>query len=203
MDSDDVASSKSSKWLPSFLLIDGDDRLQVDTSEEFCRKLGLTSDSKHLVKVVSIFGKTGEGKSYTFNYTFFGGEEIFKTSPAPDSCTIGIWAAYDPVSRIIAIDTEGLLGISENNDKLNRLLLKVLAVSDIIIYRTRAERLHSDLFTFLGDASQAYVKYFSSELKYASQRCNFSYPLSDMGPVVIVFHETLHNQLLTASNYTL
>ncbi|XP_074601451.1 zinc finger FYVE domain-containing protein 1-like isoform X2 [Brevipalpus obovatus] len=199
MQLDATGSSKNSKWLPSFLLIDGDDKLQIQTSELFCRKLGLPNDSKTPVKVVSIFGKTGEGKSHTLNYTFFGGEDIFKTSPAPDSCTIGIWAAYDPVSKIIAIDTEGLLGISENNDKLNRLLLKVLAVSDIVIYRTRAERLHSDLFTFLGDASQAYVKYFSSELRLASQRCNFSYPLSDMGPVVVVFHETLHNQLLTAN----
>ncbi len=32
--------------------------------------------------------------------------------------------------------------------------VKVLAVSDVVVYRTRAERLHNDLFYFLGDASK-------------------------------------------------
>lgn len=34
-----------------------------------------------LIKVVSVFGNTGEGKSYTLNHTFFMGSEVFKTSP--------------------------------------------------------------------------------------------------------------------------
>ena len=131
------------------------------------------------------------------NYTFFDGVEVFKTSQAQSSCTIGIWAAYNPQWNLIAIDTEGLLGITENNNRRTRLLLKVLAVSDVIIYRTRAERLHNDLFTFLGDASRVYVQHFSNELKAAALRCNFSCPLSDLGPVVVVFHETLHTEILT------
>jgi zinc finger FYVE domain-containing protein 1 len=45
----------------------------------------------------------------------------------------------------------------------------VLAVSDIVIYVTRAERLHQDMFTFLEDASAAYCKYFSKELEAAAQ----------------------------------
>ena len=131
------------------------------------------------------------------NYTFFDGKEVFKTSQAQSSCTIGIWAAYNPQWNLIAIDTEGLLGITENNNRRTRLLLKVLAISDVIIYRTRAERLHNDLFTFLGDASRAYVHHFSNELKAAALRCNFSCPLSDLGPVVVIFHETHHTDILS------
>ena len=86
--------------------------------------------------------------------------------------------------------------MSQNENRRTRLLLKVLAVSDIVIYRTRAERLHNDLFTFLGDASEAYWKYFSPELKATSERCKLNVPLSTMGPSVVVFHETQHTELL-------
>lgn len=34
-----------------------------------------------LMVVVSTFGNTGEGKSYTLNHTFFMDREVFKTSP--------------------------------------------------------------------------------------------------------------------------
>lgn len=180
----------------SFLLLDEVEKLQISSAEDFAEKLGCSSES--MVKVVSIFGNTGEGKSHTLNYTFFGGREVFKTSPAQSSCTIGIWTAYDPVLKVIVVDTEGLLGISENNNRRTRLLLKVLAISDVIIYRTRAERLHNDLFTFLGDASRAYVHHFSSELRSASQRSGLSYSVSDLGPVVIIFHETLYTEVLTS-----
>ena len=178
----------------SFLVLDEFERMQVNSSKEFAQKLQTDCDA--LVKVVSIFGNTGEGKSHTFNHTFFGGAEVFKTSPAQSSCTIGIWAAYDPNFKIICIDTEGLLGVSENNNRRTRLLLKVLAISDIVIYRTRAERLHNDLFTFLGDASRAYGHHFSTELRAASRRGGLSYSISDLGPVVVVFHETLHTEIL-------
>lgn len=182
----------------SFLLVDEFERMQVENSEQFAQKLGCPADQ--LIKVVSIFGNTGEGKSHTLNYTFYSGKEIFKTSPAQSSCTIGIWASYDQSSKVICIDTEGLLGISENNNRRTRLLLKVLAVSDVIIYRTRAERLHNDLFTFLGDASRAYVHHFSKELRAASQRCNLSCTLSDLGPVIVIFHETVHTDTLHQGN---
>ena len=162
----------------SFLLIDENELLRVTTSEEFVAKIGCSPNA--LIKVVSIFGNTGEGKSHTLNYTFFDGHEMFKTSATQTSGTIGIWCAYDPKCKVITIDTEGLLGISENNNRRTRLLLKVLAISDVIIYRTRAERLHEDLFTFLGDASRAYVQHFSKELKAATQRCKLSCPLSDL-----------------------
>lgn len=169
---------------------------KVANEEEFIRKLDCRSD-QHL-KVVSIFGNTGDGKSHTLNHTFFYGREVFKTSPAQESCTVGVWAAYDPVHKMVAIDTEGLLGATVNLSQRTRLLLKVLAISDVIIYRTHADRLHNDLFKFLGDASEAYLKHFTKELKATTARCGLDVPLSTLGPGVIIFHETVYTQLLGA-----
>ena len=42
--------------------------------EEFLQQLGCQKTAK--VKVVSIFGNTGDGKSHTLNYTFFNGSEV-------------------------------------------------------------------------------------------------------------------------------
>lgn len=81
---------------------------QVKDVEDFVSRLRCKSDE--LLKVVSIFGNTGEGKSHTLNHTFFLGREVFKTSPTQESCTVGVWAAMDPVHRVVVIDTEGLLG---------------------------------------------------------------------------------------------
>lgn len=78
-----------------------------------------------VLKVVSIFGNTGDGKSYTLNHTFFDGEEVFKTSSSQESCTVGVWAAFCPSLGIIAIDTEGFLGQASNIHVRARMLLKV------------------------------------------------------------------------------
>lgn len=75
-------------------------------------------------------------------------------------------------------------------------LLQVLAVSDIVVYRTRAERLHNDMFQFLSSASAAYLKHFTPELRALSSRCGLDVPLSCLGPAVIIFQETTHTQLL-------
>lgn len=75
--------------------------------------------------MVSIFGNTGDGKSYTLNQTFFDKYEVFKTSSSQTSCTTGIWAAYDPELKIICIDTEGLLNSTNQELQTTRLLLKV------------------------------------------------------------------------------
>ena len=76
---------------------------------------------------MSIFGNTGDGKSHTLNHTLFNGEEVFKTSHLQSSCTAGVWAAYDTERRAIVLDTEGLLGISTNENRRTRLLLKVVS----------------------------------------------------------------------------
>jgi len=72
--------------------------------------------------------------------------QVFATSADQDTCTVGVWTAYDSITNTMCIDTEGLLGISSNENKRTRLLLKVLAISDIVIYRTCADRLHTDMF---------------------------------------------------------
>ncbi|KAG1708463.1 Zinc finger FYVE domain-containing protein 1 [Nymphon striatum] len=178
----------------SFILVDDKENLLVKNEEEFLDRLKCPSTTP--VKIVSIFGNTGEGKSHTLNHTFFDGQEIFRTSEAQASCTIGIWAAYNKRLNVVTIDTEGLLGFSMNVNQRTRLLLKVMAVSDIVIYRTRAERLHNDLFQFLGDASQAYIRYFTKELRAVSRRCNIEGSLSVLGPSVIIFHETQHTDII-------
>ncbi|KAI2652003.1 Zinc finger FYVE domain-containing protein 1 [Labeo rohita] len=165
----DALKAKLEK-VSSFLLVDEKEDMQVKNEEEFVRKLGCRPEE--LLKVVSIFGNTGEGKSHTLNHTFFLGREVFKTSPTQESCTVGVWAAMDPVHKVVVVDTEGLLGAGTNQGQRTRLLLKVLAVSDLVIYRTHADRLHDDLFKFLGDASDAYLKHFTKELKATTARCD-------------------------------
>ncbi len=70
-------------------------------------------------------------------------EEVFLTSAAPaDSCTMGVWAAFEPQTQTLVLDTEGMLGIGGNEDEHNenrrtRQLLKVLAISDVVICKTR------------------------------------------------------------------
>ena len=142
------------------------------------------------MKVVSIFGNTGDGKSHTLNHTFFGGKEVFKTSAHQASCTVGVWASYDLMNKSVVIDTEGLLGVTSNQNQRTRLLLKLLAISDVVIYRTRAERLHNDMFYFLSDASKAYSKHFTEELKAVSKRNKMSLDVTNLSPAVVIFHET-------------
>lgn len=182
----------------SFLLLDALERLKVNSPEQFLNKLRIT-ERMTKVKVVSIFGNTGEGKSHTLNHTFFNGNEIFETSPEQNSCTLGVWAAYDNKLKIICLDTEGLLGSTTHENQRTRLLLKVLAVSDVVIYRTRSERLHRDLFTFLGSASKAFTQHFQTALSAIGQKGEFGTELSILGPSVIIFHETRNTRTLRMS----
>ncbi|XP_031436033.1 zinc finger FYVE domain-containing protein 1-like isoform X2 [Clupea harengus] len=193
----DLAKAQQAELLEkvtSFLLVDENEEVQIQNEEEFVKRLDCHPDE--LLKVVSIFGNIGEGKSHTLNHTFFQGREVFKTSPTQESCTVGVWVAFDPAHRMVVIDTEGLQSNSSNQGQRTRLLLKVLAISDLIIYRTHADRLHDDLFRFLGDASEAYLKYFTKELKATAARFGLDVPLSTLGPSVIIFHETVHTSLL-------
>ncbi|XP_077522696.1 zinc finger FYVE domain-containing protein 1-like isoform X1 [Amblyomma americanum] len=194
LEPDIVSGTHKQTASTSVLLVDDKEVLKVSSAAELAAKLGCKPETS--VKVVSIFGNTGEGKSHTLNHTFYDGRQVFQTSPQQESCTIGVWAAHCPEQGLLTIDTEGLLGIAENQNQRTRLLLKVLAVSDIVIFRTRAERLTTDLFTFLGDASRAYVSHFSHELKALKERCNLTGPISALGPAVIVFHETMHTRPL-------
>ncbi|XP_031835393.1 zinc finger FYVE domain-containing protein 1 isoform X2 [Nomia melanderi] len=180
----------------SFLLIDGQENLMVSNAKQFAEKLHCNKKDLK-VKVVSIFGNTGDGKSHTLNQTFFKGEEVFKTSNDQNSCTLGVWAAFDPILNVICLDTEGLLGVSTHENERTRLLLKVLAVSDIVMYRTQSERLNRDLFTFFGTASRAYSNHFQTALQAVVQREGVLNSLSTLGPSVIILHETRYTKPLT------
>lgn len=174
----------------SFLLMDEKENIQLKSPERFCQHLGARTEAK--IKVVSIFGNTGDGKSHTMNHAFFDGKEVFKTSAEPASCTMGIWASFHRPQNVLCLDTEGLLGETSNENQQMRMLLKVLAVSDIVIYRTRAERLRSDMYKFLGTASMAFTKYFSGAL----QSLGLSVTPQSLGPAVIIFHETQNTEVL-------
>ena len=169
-------------------------QFQIQNTNEFIQQLGCRDDS--LLKVVSIFGNTGDGKSHTLNEIFFNGQEVFKTSTAQDSCTAGAWAALDVNNSTLIVDTEGLLGISTASSERTRLLLKVLAISDVVIYRTRAERLHQDMFSFLNDSAKAYSQYFRTELEAVNNRGQLKADINMLGPAVVIFHETQHTNTL-------
>ncbi|CAF4303403.1 unnamed protein product, partial [Adineta steineri] len=154
-----------------FLLLDANEHLTVNNKEDFISQLQSPSPDP-LVKCVSIIGNTGDGKSYTLNQVFFNGEEKFDTSSTSDSCTMGVWSALDENHRTLVLDTEGRLGLSQNDNIRNRLLLKILCISDIVIFRTRAAKLPNDMFQFLSDASNAFHKYFRKELENVMKSCN-------------------------------
>lgn len=91
----------------NFVLLNGEMNLPVSSIEEFLIKLKCTVN-KTKVKVVSIFGNTGNGKSHTMNHVFFKREEVFRASNNQNCCTLGVWAAFDLVLNVICVDTEGL-----------------------------------------------------------------------------------------------
>lgn len=181
----------------SFVIIDSKENFLATDLEAFRKKLGLSNiDNK--MTVISIFGNSGDGKSHTMNNVFFDGEEIFKMSPEQSSCTMGVNCYYKKFfynHEILCIDTEGLQGVTQNENQQHRMLMKVLAISDIIIYRTRAERLNIDMYKFLATASKTYLKHFSPMLHAASAAA------SAKGPDVIIFHETHNTRPLTSSRF--
>lgn len=183
----------------SFAIIDSRENFLATDLEAFRKKLGLSNiDNK--MTVISIFGNSGDGKSHTMNNVFFDGEEIFKMSPEQSSCTMGVNCYYKKFfynHEILCIDTEGLQGVTQNENQQHRMLMKVLAISDIIIYRTRAERLNIDMYKFLATASKTYLKHFSPMLHAESTAA------SAKGPDVIIFHETHNTRPLTSSAYYL
>ncbi|CAF4755670.1 unnamed protein product, partial [Rotaria sp. Silwood1] len=181
-----------------FLLLNAQEHLTVNNELDFIRQLKSSSQDPN-VKCISIIGNTGDGKSYTLNQVFFNGKEKFHTSSTTESCTMGVWAALDENQRTLILDTEGRLGLSQNDNIRNRLLLKILCISDIIIFRTRAPKLPNDMFQFLSDASNAFLKFFRRELENVMKNCKVDGPMSTMGPTLIVFHETQFTEVLRDS----
>lgn len=128
------------------------------------------------------------------NHTFFGGDEVFRTCSEQIPGTMGVWVACSQALSTICFDTEGFLGLTHHEDQRRRMLMKVLAVSDIIIYRTRSERLHNDMFEFLSQASEAFTKYFNTAL----ESLELPTPTKMLGPSVIIFHETRNTKCLSS-----
>ena len=102
---------------------------------------------------------------------------------------MGVCSALDPTGRTLIFDTEGRLGLTTNDHIRNRLLLKILSISDVIIYRTRASKLPNDMFQFLSDASNIFSKYAREEIEHVTKERR-------KGPALIVFHETQHTGIL-------
>ncbi|CAF0817462.1 unnamed protein product [Didymodactylos carnosus] len=177
------------------LLLDAKEHLTVNNEQDFLRKLQCEQTDLN-VKCLSIIGNTGDGKSHTLNQIFFKGTEVFQTSSSSNSCTMGIWAALDQTTKTLVLDTEGLLGISQNANIRNRLLLKILCISDIIVFRTRAQKLPNDMFHFLSDASNAFLKFFRKELENVMKNLKADGPITCLGPTLVVFHETQHTDVL-------
>ncbi|KAH8851336.1 Zinc finger FYVE domain-containing protein 1 [Schistosoma japonicum] len=191
----------------SVRLIDEEERVLFEDPDVLAWNLGCPAD--RTVKLIAIVGNTGDGKSHTLNQAFCGGADVFVTSPSQATCTIGIWAAYLPKEGYLLIDTEGLLGASPNPNRQRRLLLKVFALSDVVIYRTMSDRLHSDMFTFLADASDAFSEHFRPDLEALAERTGLPWTPGQLGPVVVVFQETQHTipldeprSIATANNNT-
>jgi zinc finger FYVE domain-containing protein 1 len=118
-------------------------------------------------------------------------------SQEQSSCTMGVNCYYQKFfynHEILCIDTEGLQGVTQNENQQHRMLMKVLAISDIIIYRTRAERLSIEMYKFLATASKTYLKHFRSLLHVDTSPASTS---TAKGPHVIIFHETHNTRPLT------
>ncbi|CAF0831103.1 unnamed protein product [Rotaria sordida] len=98
-----------------FLLLDAHEHLTVNNEFDFIRQLQCSSQDSN-VKCISIIGNTGDGKSYTLNQVFFNGKEKFHTSSTTESCTMGVWSALDENQRTLILDTEGRLGLSQNDN---------------------------------------------------------------------------------------
>jgi zinc finger FYVE domain-containing protein 1 len=80
------------------------------------------------------------------NHTYFNENNVLFTSNKQVSCIVGVWCAYDKKNNLLIFDKEGLLGTSNNEFRRMRLLLKILSISDVVIYRTRADRFSKDIF---------------------------------------------------------
>jgi zinc finger FYVE domain-containing protein 1 len=72
----------------------------------------------------------------------------------------------------------------------------VFALSDVVIYLTKAARLHTDMFTILADASDAFAKHFRPDLEALAKRTGLPWSAGQLGPAVVVFQETRHTDPL-------
>ncbi|KAM7536076.1 hypothetical protein Aperf_G00000089382 [Anoplocephala perfoliata] len=188
----------------SVKIVDAEENFLFDNPEDLSKALGCPLDMK--LKVLAIVGNTGDGKSHTLNRAFCSlgagdsSEEVFITSSSQSTCTLGVWAAFEPQRGYLLLDTEGLLGASSNPNRQRRLLLKVFAVADVVVYRCMSDRLHTDMFVFLADASEAFVNHFAPSLEALVTQHNLPWSARQLGPAVIIFQETRHTSPLPSDS---
>lgn len=74
----------------------------------------------------------------------------------------------------------------------------MLAISDVVIYRVKGERLQDDMFNFLGSASKSFIKHFQKALHSVSNRSIDPIKCADsvQGPALCIFHETRNTEPL-------
>lgn len=68
----------------------------------------------------------------------------------------------------------------------------------MVIYRVKGERLHDDMFNFLGSASKSYIKHFHKALHTVCHRSidPIKYDEQVQGPILCIFHETRNTEPL-------
>lgn len=162
----------------------------------FIDKLGC--DRGDTFKLLSVLGSTRDWHSQALNHILFRDQEIIKTSISHSATTAGISCSLSKDHRVLALDAGGLQCSLASENHLTCHLLKVLAVSDIVIYCMKAEHQHKDLPGFLTNATKDYLKHFRQELQFASQQYGVS--LSDLCPTFIVLHETLRPETFEGKN---
>ncbi|KAF7232569.1 hypothetical protein EG68_07678 [Paragonimus skrjabini miyazakii] len=112
------------------------------------------------------------------------------------ACGRGVCGACSTGSLPVPGFGPGMLGTTLNQNQHRRLLLKVFAVADVVIYLTKAPRLHTDMFTFLADASDSFAQHFRPDLEALAKRTGLPWSAGQLGPAVIVFQETRHTDPL-------
>ncbi|VDL19927.1 unnamed protein product [Hymenolepis diminuta] len=188
----------------SVKIVDAEERFLFDSPENLAKALGCPLDMK--LKTLAIVGNTGDGKSHTLNRAFcpYGrgdsSEDVFTTSSSQSTCTLGVWAAFEPQRGYLLLDTEGLLGVSANPNRQRRLLLKVFAMADVVVYRCMSDRLHTDMFTFLADASDAFMGHFAPRLEALVTKHDLPWSARQLGPAVVIFQETRHTSPLPSDS---
>eukprot|EP00388_Colpodella_angusta_P010876 GDKJ01028133.1.p1 GENE.GDKJ01028133.1~~GDKJ01028133.1.p1 ORF type:complete len:499 (-),score=74.44 GDKJ01028133.1:64-1560(-) len=193
--------------MKSIQIVDGEERVCANADIDLCNLFGIQQDTP--VKVISIFGNTGAGKSRLLNKIFFpdSRSDVFPETSRPQGGPPGVYAAVwkDPQNvhdTALVLDTEGIMGVLntvENFSLKSRLLLKILAISDVVIFRKWGERLTSDVFQFIDESSDVFRDFFREEIVQLSTTLDL--PAQSFGASVIISHETVHSDLLDPESF--
>uniref|UniRef100_A0A6A7FVX9 Zinc finger FYVE domain-containing protein 1 n=1 Tax=Hirondellea gigas TaxID=1518452 RepID=A0A6A7FVX9_9CRUS len=184
------------------MLLDKNENLRVEDPVYFVKRMGLdNSNIDTPLKVLTVVGNIGEGKSHVLNQLFFDGREVFPTSNnsvrqcSTEDITESIGAVSGTITKgVLVLDTEGKTSNSVQNVYTNRIIYKAMAVSDIILYRCRSERLQPDMYEFLSHFARMYHSIFKSDIQKLMPGSDNFYSNS---PSLVIFHDTRNTELFT------